>query len=233
MYSIKIMRSYSRSLLSCVFLSLLCLSFSIAAFAADGRVPAIVGIPGPYEWQNSPLDWKVNGNQLSITAGKQTDWFISPFGGEQKDASPRLLFRPAEDFVLSAKVTVQFGSQWDAGVLVLYAGEAQWAKLCFEQTIEQHPAIVSVVTKTLSDDSNSIPIRGNTVYLKVAKSGQAIFFYASEDGEKWMIIRAFSLGKTQNLRVGFSSQSPLGEHCTTTFEDIHYLPKRVDMWSGK
>jgi hypothetical protein len=100
-------------------------------------------------------------------------------------------------------------------------------------TIEKHPAIVSVVTNGLSDDNNSIAISGDTVYLKVAKAGQAIFFYASQDGQHWSIIRAFSLGENPDLRIGFSSQSPVGNGCTSIFSDIKYLPKKVDLWAGQ
>jgi hypothetical protein len=123
---------------------------------------------------------------------------------------------------------VDFHSQWDSGVLVLYVNDSLWAKLCFEMTLEKHPAIVSVVTRGLSDDSISIPIKGNSVYLKVTKSGHAIFFFASEDGKNWSIVRIFSLGDNLDLRVGFSSQSPVGDGCTTTFSEINYLPKKVD-----
>jgi uncharacterized protein len=194
----------------------------------------VAGLPGPMLWQNSPVGWKTPpGGGLSITAGKQTDWFVSPMGGDQHDNSPRLIFQPADDFVLSARVTVDFRSQWDAGVLVLYVNDSVWAKLCFEMTVEKHPAIVSVVTKTLSDDNNSIAEAGSQVYLKIAKAGQAIFFYASEDGQNWKIIRAFSFGPGAKVRVGFSSQSPAGEGCTTVFDQIAYLPKRVDLWTGK
>lgn len=135
--------------------------------------------------------------------------------------------------MLSARVTVDFRSQWDAGVLVLYVNNATWAKLCFEMTVEKQPSIVSVVTKTTSDDNNSIAIHGSTVYLKIAKAGQAIFFYASEDGQNWKIIRAFSFGPGAEVRAGFSSQSPVGDRCTTTFDQISYQAKRVDLWTGK
>lgn len=193
--------------------------------------PVVDGIPGPMNWQNPPLEWKIENHQtLSITGGKQTDWFVSPMGDGHSDNSPRLLFKPADDFVLSAKVTVDFRSQWDAGVLVLYINDGLWAKLCFENSIEKHPAIVSVVTRELSDDNNSIAISGPSVYLKVAKAGQAIFFYASSDGQNWSIIRAFSLGKSPDLRVGFSSQSPKGDACTTVFSEIRYAPKKVNLW---
>jgi regulation of enolase protein 1 (concanavalin A-like superfamily) len=213
---------------------LLSTALLLSTLTAAAQIPALAGIPEPLIWQHPTSSWKIeNGQTLSITGGKATDWFASPMGGERRDNTPRLLFKPADDFVLSAKVTVDFRSRWDAGVLVLYVNDTLWAKLCFEMTIEKHPTIVSVVTRDRSDDNNSIAINGSSVYLKIAKAGQAIFFYASEDGEKWTIIRAFSLGAAPDLRIGFSSQSPVGDRCTSTFSEIHYLPKRVDLWSGK
>lgn len=229
------MRSYFCSFpLTLLALILFC-SFAIVAVAADGPVPALNGIPGPLQWQHAPAEWHIEqGRSLVITAGKQTDWFSSPFdGSDRPDNSPRLLFFPAEDFALSAKVTVDFATQWDGGCLVLYQNDQTWAKLCVEKTIEQHPAIVSVVTRRLSDDCNSVAVEGRSVYLKIAKAGSAIFFYSSADGERWTIIRAFNLGATPGMHAGFTSQSPLGDHCTTHFEQMEYLPKRINLWSGK
>jgi regulation of enolase protein 1 (concanavalin A-like superfamily) len=184
-------------------------------------------------WQNAPAGWKAEAGSLSITAGKGTDWFVSPIDGARRENSPRLVFQPGDDFVLSAHVTVDFRAQWDAGVLVLYVNDDTWAKLCFEMTVDKQPAIVSVVTRGLSDDNNSIAITGKQVYLKIAKAGQAIFFYASEDGQDWKIIRTFSFGPGAKVRAGFSSQSPVGEGCTTVFDQITYMAKRVDLWTGK
>jgi uncharacterized protein len=221
-----------RSLLKLTLILSLCLV--PWAFAADNSVPVLHSVPGPLEWKNVPLEWTADGaGALSITAGKQTDWFISPLDGGKTENTPKLLFKPADDFVLSAKVTVDFLSQWDAGVLVLYASDTVWAKLCFELSIEKQPTIVSVVTRGLSDDNNSIAINGNAVYLKVAKIGQGIFFYASTDGKKWTIIRSFSLLPAQQIRAGFSSQSPHGEKCKTVFSEIEYRAVRVNPWTGE
>ena len=207
---------------------------AISTLGACAQEPTVDGLPGPFLWQNTPVDWKTGkAGSLAITAGKATDWFVSPIDGARRENSPRLVFQPADDFILSARVTVGFRSQWDAGVLVVYVNDTTWAKLCFEMTVEKHPAIVSVVTQGLSDDNNSIAVAGNSVYLKIAKAGQAIFFYASEDGQNWKIIRAFSFGPGAKVRAGFSSQSPLGEGCTTQFDQINYLAKRVDLWTGK
>ncbi len=209
------------------------LCMSLPVYAADRPAPAIPGIPAPLEWQNSPLDWKIDDGKLAITAGEQTDWFISPIDGERHDNSPRLLFQPADDFVLSAKVAVPFESQWDAGVLALYVNDNMWAKLCFEKSAEGPPSIVTVVTRTYSDDNTHFPLHGNFVYLKIAKAGQVIVFYTSEDGKKWNIVRVFTFGPDTKMRVGFSSQSPTGQHTTAVFEDIRYAAKRINIWTGE
>ena len=220
--------------LSGLTLSALTLTAQTQVTTQKDAVGSLDGVPGPLIWQHAPAQWKIDGGKtLSITGGKQTNWFADPFGGAQTDNSPRLLFKPAEDFVLSAKVTTDFHTQWDAGVLAMVVNDSLWAKLCFEMTIEKHPAIVSVVTRGISDDNNSIAIHGNTVYLRIIKTGSAIFFSASEDGKQWSIIRTFTLGKNPDLRIGFSSQSPAGDRCTTTFSEIQYLPKKVNPWTGE
>jgi regulation of enolase protein 1 (concanavalin A-like superfamily) len=197
-------------------------------------VPALDGIPGPLVWQHPPKSWKIdNGKTLTITAGKATNWYISAVGDDKSDSSNRLLFKPAADFVLSAKVTVGNRSTWDAGGLVLYVNDTLWAKFGIEVTTNKIPTIVSVVTRGISDDNNSIAIDSGSAYLKVAKAGTGILFYESPDGKNWSIIRAFTLGDVPDLRVGFSSQSPVGEGCTSVFSEIQYQPKKIDLWAGK
>jgi hypothetical protein len=231
-----IMRTFSR--IALVLSVLIGITFSITAHAqaspAKDSVPVIAGVPGPLTWQHPPSSWKIDGDQnLIIVAGKKTNWYVSPAGDGTWDSSNRLLFKPADDFVLSAKVTVGIHSTWDAGGLVLYNSESVWAKFGIEETSYKIPTIVSVVTRAVSDDNNSIAIDGGSAYLKIAKAGSGIFFYESGDGHNWKIIRAFTLGAVPDLRVGFSSQSPIGKGCTTVFSHIEYEPKRVDLWRGE
>jgi len=215
--------------------------FSAVSLLCHGqeKKPVVAGLPGQLVWQNAPLSWESPapaekaGNSLSITAGEKTDLFISPFGDGKTDASPRLLFVPADDFVFSARVTVGFRSTWDAGALVVYAGEEQWAKLCLEKTVDGHVAIISVVTNGTSDDSTHFAVEGDSVYLQIAKAGQAIFLYASSDGEKWNVVRAFSFGRVAGLRAGFSAQAPTGDRCSATFTRIRYEARKIDLFAGK
>jgi len=187
---------------------------------------SLLAIPGELEWKNHPLDWQVeHGNNLTIVAGENTDWFIDPAGNYARDNTPGALFTPPDtNFLLSARVTVDFASAFDAGVLQVRERDDLWAKLCFEYSPQQQPMIVSVVTRGVSDDCNSVTIEGQEVYLRIARSTLTIAFHYSRDGRYWHLVRYFTLGELDNLRVGFSSQSPTGQKCRAVFSEISYRP---------
>jgi regulation of enolase protein 1 (concanavalin A-like superfamily) len=74
----------------------------------------------------------------------------------------------------------------------------------------------------VSDDCNSVPIEKPQVYLRMAVTPQTIAFHYSNDGKYWHFVRYFTLGKLENLQVGFSAQSPMGPQCKAVFSEIHY-----------
>jgi regulation of enolase protein 1 (concanavalin A-like superfamily) len=181
-------------------------------------------IPGEFQWKNQPLDWKVGlDDSLAILAGGLTDWFIDPAGNYALDNAPSALFVPPDaNFILSAKIAVSFAAAFDAGVLQLRESDELWAKLCFEYSPQQQPMIVSVVTRGMSDDCNSVSIDGWEAHLRLAVTPQTIAFHYSQDGVYWHLVRYFTLGKLEHLRVGFSSQSPTGQQCKAVFSNIRY-----------
>jgi len=196
--------------------------------AAVAQKQAIDGIPNTLAWQNTPVAWHVEqGAELTIRSGKETDWFVDPFDGTVHHTAPIFLFSPSDDYVFSAKVKVGFKTKWDAGALMVWADDHHWAKLSFELSPAKEPTMVTVVTRGTSDDCNSIPIPGNTVYLQIAKSGPAFVFYSSTDGKSWQILRVFSLGESAKARIGFESQSPAGDGTEVVFSEIHYSTRKI------
>ncbi len=185
---------------------------------------SLPAIPGEFEWHNPPLDWSPDPTRgLSITAGAQTDWFRDPAGDFIKDNAPCALMTPPDaSFLLSAKVAVAFGATYDAGALQIRANSELGAKLCFEYSPQGRPMIVSVVTRGVSDDCNSVEIEGTEIYLRVARAPRTVAFHYSHDGRIWHLVRYFSLGQVDTLSVGFSAQSPTGVRCAVTFSDISY-----------
>jgi hypothetical protein len=144
------------------------------------------------------------------------------------------LFTPSgNDFLLSAKVTVEFTYTYDAGVLFLYLNHDTWAKLCFEYSPQNEAMVVSVVTRGRSDDCNSAVIGSNTVYLRVYRQANAVAFHYSTDGKTWHFVRHFTLGDLANFRVGFAVQSPTGKGCTVLFSEINFKYATIpDLRSG-
>ena len=202
--------------------------------AADGKILSIADLPGTSEWKNAAVASTMEKGRLNIVAGPSTDWYISPLDGKSSSNAPLLLFRPAGDFVLTAKLEVEFGAQWDAGVLMIYADDRNWAKFALERSVYGEPTIVTVVTRGVSDDCNSSTLSGSAQWFRIAKTGHAFAFYASPDGQSWKMIRAFTLGEPPGLRVGFGSQSPVGRSGTATFSEIRYGARTIkDIFKGE
>ncbi len=209
----------------CISALLLCLA-SALAFAQ--KTPSIPGLPGALAWQNAPRAWNIDSkNVLTISSNPRTDWFVDPFDGTAAKTAPILLFTPGHDYVLSARVTVQFTIKWDAGALMLWGDDHHWAKLSYEFSPDQKPTLVTVVTRGLSDDCNSLSLTGDSVYLRIAKSGDTYVFYFATDGKNWQILRTFSLDTDLPIRAGFESQSPEGSGAIAKFSAITYDPHRI------
>ena len=140
---------------------------------------------------------------------------------------------PPEGWNHRAHVRVAFASTFDAGSLQVRVNDDVWAKLCFEYSPQQHPMIVSVVTRGVSDDCNSTQIEEDNVFLRITRRDAIFAFHYSLDGQLWQLVRHFALGDAPALQVGLSAQSPTGGGCTATFSQIRYTPTAVaDLRSG-
>ncbi|HEY1318207.1 MAG TPA: DUF1349 domain-containing protein [Gaiella sp.] len=188
----------------------------------------IDGLPMPLRWLRPPQDWQVTGSRLTIEAGGATDWFADPADAAHLlSNAPALLATTSGDFLLSARVTVAFASVFDAGVLMVHVDERCWAKLCLEYSPQAEPTIVSVVTNGSSDDANGVLASGNEAWLRIARIGSAFAFHASRDGARWELVRYFRLGSGDEVRIGFEAQSPTGEGCVATFDEVRFEARRL------
>ena len=178
----------------------------------------------------TPEGWEVDGETLTVWAPAGSDLFIDPAlpGSDPPSDAPRLVGQPVGDFQLSARVTVDFRSQFDAGVLIVWVDQHHWAKLCFEYTPQAKPSVVTVITRGESDDANSFELEENTVWLRMSRVGGTFACHASTDGSWWRLIRYFTLGDgSPNAKVGFEAQAPTGDGCLVTFDHVTFLPETL------
>jgi regulation of enolase protein 1 (concanavalin A-like superfamily) len=142
---------------------------------------SIAGIPHKLFWQNAPLNFSNKNNLLSITAGPKADMFRDPNLAYNTDNTPKLLFVADDNFILSAGIEHSFSSKWDGGAIVLVQDGLNWIKFCFEKDYTGAKRVVSVVTRNISDDCNSVEMQKNKVYYKIAKADNVITLYCSAD----------------------------------------------------
>ncbi|TDC54103.1 DUF1349 domain-containing protein [Micromonospora sp. KC207] len=195
-------------------------------------------VPGlPFTLSPSPeAAWTITGAPATVraSAAAHSDIFIDPGTGTQPDAEPLLNavtllgVPPSGDFQFSARVSVEFASTYDAGVLLLWVDERHWGKLCFEFSPDGEPMIVSVVARGVADDANAFVVDGRTVWLRVSRLGHAFAYHASLDGRTWQMIRLFAVdGAATSAAIGFEAQSPTGDGCAVTFDDIRFTRERL------
>jgi uncharacterized protein len=193
-------------------------------------------LPAELSWRHNPVAWNVDAEeQLTMKAGAATDWFNDPAGSPRKDDAPSALFVSTDQrFTLSARVSVAFASTFDAGALLARVSDDVWAKLCFEYSPQHQPMVVSVVTRGVSDDCNSAPIAGDSVFLRITRREAILAFHYSLDCLVWQLVRYFSLGDARQMALGFSAQSPTGSGCVAAFAQILYNPSAVsDLHNGE
>lgn len=213
----------------------LILLFLCSSFSCKAQELSIPAIPHEISWVHTPLSWQFKDNALTLTGGKGSRLFVDPQGASRADSAPMALFKPAEHFLFSSKVEVDFSAVFDAGVLVIYADSTQWAKFCFEYSPDLQNMMVTVCNNQFSDDNNHIITESNEMYMRIAGlGGGAYAFHYSTDGEYWHMARYFYLDPSYDYRIGFLSQSPRGESFTTVFSDIKYTEtKLADVRNGQ
>ncbi len=185
-------------------------------------------IPVSLRWDGEPSSSYVpHDDGLVIKAGPRTDLYIDPQRTSEVFNAPRLLACAEGDFLLSARLRVDFGQPSDAGALLVWLNDRAWAKLGLELSSQGEPEIVSIVTRGASDRCSGFVVRDEHVWLRIARVGGAYAFHASTDGAYWRLIRHFSLYVSDAPSYGFIAQSPIGTGCTAAFDGISFQPGRL------
>jgi len=176
----------------------------------------------------------IENEALVFTSRHGTDFFNDMISGREMDNAPRLIFEPQGDFVLSAKLSGKFSSNNDGGALIIYNDTMSSGKLTFERSANGKQGLWSSVTQGSTDDVHHRSFTEMAMYLKIARKNNMYFFYSSNDGKVWDILRTFMLTKNKNTKIGFLVQSPEAENFTMRFENIRFQAKTFkDYWQGE
>jgi uncharacterized protein len=186
---------------------------------------------------SEPGVWRHDNRAGAVVADApaHTDLYVNPGGSASGDAESMLNGAtllgspPSGDFQFSARVSVDFRAQYDAGVLLLWLDDSHWAKFCFEFSPAAEPMVVSVVTRDYSDDANAFVVPDRVIWLRMSRVDRVYAFHASTDGDMWQLVRVFSLGDVlDGHTIGFEAQSPTGDGCIVTFDHIRFIRERLE-----
>jgi len=183
-------------------------------------------LPLGLAWDVEPAAWRMDGDALVVDAGARTDNFIDPGGAVTAlNGARALAVAPAGRWRFSARLSVEFRDDYDAGVLLLRSDDRHFAKLCLERSPRGEAMVVSVVTRDVSDDANAWVVDGDTVWLRISQLAEHRYaFHASAGGRRWDFVRHFTLAGDAPMRYGLSAQAPVGSGCTVTFADLSWSP---------
>ena len=183
-----------------------------------------------WKWLNESRMVEING-ELAITAPPKTDWFNNPVP-ENGVIAPPVANAPffytevTGNFVFRARVRPNHRYTYDACALMAIRDEKMWAKAAFEQSDFGTKAAVCVVTNQISDDANGCNIDQEEAWLQIVRVGDVFCVHYSLDGQRFDMVRLFSLPVGESVKVGFEAQSPAGEGGLRFFSDFS-LEKRT------
>ncbi len=183
-------------------------------------------LPEQLRWFNEPVQWAFRGGELFVQAEPSTNLFNDPDKSSRENTAHYLYTTANGDFSFTARVEVDMLSMFDAACLLVKVDEDRWAKLCYENWLNE-PSIVSVVTRQLSDDCPSLRIGRVKPYLRILRSGDCFGFFFSLDAQDWTVIRYFTMDVPREVKVGVVAQSPVGTGCPVHVEFFEFELKEI------
>ena len=170
---------------------------------------------------------------LLIRADKETDYFIDLLNNYQRANAPFYYQEVDYNFEIKVCIRPTFKATYDAGAIVV-DDQQNWIKAAFEATDLGYPSVVSVVTKTVSDDCNGEKIEQESVWIRILRQNDYWAIHYSLDGAIWKMVRYFRLNLNPKLKVGIIAQSPQGDGCEVEFSNLEISENSCnDLRKGK
>ncbi|MGX1546060.1 DUF1349 domain-containing protein [Streptomyces adustus] len=161
--------------------------------------------------------------ELRVRVPRGTDLFRMP-GSYEASGVGTWGRSVAGDHTLWTRVGVEGQAFGDAGGIVVHDREG-WFKVCVERTRSGGWAIVTVVSRPLSDEATGAALAGPGAGLLVTREGRRhAVFHREHDDEEWRFVRTFTGGGDPEVRVGLFAQAPFSDACTASFTPPGFAP---------
>lgn len=174
----------------------------------------------PMNWHNEPPDWTALDDAITVTTGPKTDFWRTTHYGFIRDNGHFGFERVTGNFEMTVKVTGEYHDLYDQAGLMLRLDERHWMK-CGIEYVDGVQHVSAVVTNDFSDWS-VVPRPDNppSVWLRVARQGDAVEVRYAFDGAHYTLLRLGYLPPGDAIDAGIMCASPDGAGFRVTFEGL-------------
>lgn len=178
-------------------------------------------------WINEPPAHSDRGGVLSVTTGKETDWWNNTFYGFRHLDGHFRATPVTGDFSLTVTFSAPYAALYDQAGAMLRVDDDNWLK-CGVEFTDGRRNVSAVVTRDNQSDWSVMPIDGAVdapVTLRLTRHAEALRVEIETDG-KFRLVRLAFLRMSQTVEAGPMCCSPVGESLPVTFHRIAFAEPR-------
>lgn len=173
------------------------------------------------EWYNKPSDWKIEGNEIIVTARENTDFWRKTEYGYICD-NGHFYYQPVKgNFCVEVNVKGEYKEQYDQAGLMVRLNETHWLK-CGIELIDGVKHFITVMTKDYSDVS-LIPISEDNdwIGMRILRRKDVLDVFYSFDLSHYTPFRKTHFTSAETTDVGIMCASPTKGNFTTIFKEFN------------
>jgi regulation of enolase protein 1 (concanavalin A-like superfamily) len=178
---------------------------------------------GTPSWINEPPAHRDSSGVLSVTTGKETDWWNNTFYGF-KHLSGHFRATPVGgDFSLTVTFSAPYATLYDQAGAMLRVDDQNWLK-CGVEFTDGRKNFSVVVTRDDQSDWSVMPLEGAAgapVTLRLTRHAEALRVEVESEG-RFRLVRLAFLRMPETVEAGPMCCSPIGEGLPVTFHSVTF-----------
>ena len=181
-------------------------------------------------WLNEPALWGVDGDALTVTTDRSTDFWRETHYGFTRDTGHFFGFETAGGFTAEMRIQAQYRELYDqAGVMVRLSDDT-WIKAGIELS-DGKPMASSVLTLGKSDWATSAYLGDAADFrMRVTVNSGVLRLQLSSDGKLWPLVRLSPFPVAKSYRVGPMCCTPERAGLTVVFSEFRVTePTQKDL----
>jgi uncharacterized protein len=171
-------------------------------------------------WLNEPAVWRRNGETLTVTTDRLTDFWRETHYGFTRDTGHFFGFETGGDFTAEMRIQAQYQELYDQAGLMVRLSDTKWIKAGIELS-DGRPMASSVLTVGKSDWATAPYNDDPTDFrMRVTVKAGVLRLQISSDGRVWPLMRLCPFPTAKSYSVGPMCCTPERARLTVVFSEF-------------